>query len=206
MSQLQPDQLGLPGQSQSAVLASQYPSAGGLAPAVSAQPIQGQGMPQIQPSALTNMPAAAQSQQAPLGHFSTGSVGPHHAPPSAHASLGHEQQPMLQSQLPPGQHQVSGTQHQALPAFETAQPPGQAVGMHSNLTPAPDQRQPSNPAPAATGSPDFQGAAQKLLVDISNIVLFDQQGAVIFSTYQVTLAVPCTHQLPPASVDLASRF
>ena len=192
MSQYQPGQPGPGGQGYPGVLASLQASADGMAPALDNHQVwaQGQTHSQQQHTVLPSTPATAVSQQAPLGNFSERHADeiPRHAQSAGSLPVHNEQpQQLMQNQAPLGQYQAANAQQQATPAYSPAELPSQATRAQSNAIPAPEGRQTSQTASGAMESPDFQGTAKKLLVDIANVVLFDQQGAVIYSTFQAGL-------------------
>ncbi len=186
MSQYPPVQPASAGSGLSAVLASQYMPADRLSPAGNFHQQPAEALPQAQSTAFPDRPVTAQGQNLPVGPFSAGPAESQ-APlqPAAHQVQGHAQPVPMQTQSQANQHFATATpQHQAY-----AQHPGQAGTMTQSTASPPDQTQSSSRAQGASGSTDFQQAAQQILVDIAKVVLFDQQGTVIFSTFQASPAL-----------------
>lgn len=124
------------------------------------------------------IPATPQRQHIPAGN----------ALPSDHISTHTLGQPQLPMQTPqqvpsqqPGPSQMpSADQH----APHSGQHAGQAMpadaGGHSFAGPG----QASAQAPGSSAALSFEDAAQTVLTDIAKVVVFDQQGTVLFSSFQ----------------------
>ncbi|KAK9856838.1 hypothetical protein WJX84_006303 [Apatococcus fuscideae] len=84
--------------------------------------------------------------------------------------------------MPP---QASGQVHPAEQSYPSAA--GFSTAAPSHLMPSESSqgselRQSAAPGLSAAATSDFQGAAQRILCDCSKVVVFDQQGSILFST------------------------
>lgn len=173
--------------------AAQQLASGGFAGPATSSHGAGAAVAQIHPAALDQGPQDMQGQQLPASHGQVSFAGS--GVPSG--------QSQLPSQMPP---QASGQVHPAEQSYPSAA--GFSTAAPSHLMPSESSqgselRQSAAPGLSAAATSDFQGAAQRILCDCSKVVVFDQQGSILFSTSAVRhrsleCCLQLMHAVPPA--------
>ena len=142
------------------------------------QQLPGQGLPQPAIAAMQGgVPASMPGQH----------VTPGNALPPDHIGTYAAEQPQLPMQIPqqiPGQLSSSRPSQLHSAGQDLGGAGRRAPDVSSNALPL--SRQPPAQAPSAHAALSFEDAAQTMLTDIAQVAVFDQQGTLLFSNFQVS--------------------